>query len=67
MPISDVLINAGLQLPEIPFIEVLGSNGAGLFRQIGPMAAKIAFTASGWVIVSEAVAVFPNGSVTITV
>ena len=40
VPISAVLIRAGLQFPEMPFNEVLGSKGAGLFWQSGPMLAK---------------------------
>jgi hypothetical protein len=40
VPVVNVLIVAGLQVPEIPLIEVVGNNGAALFRHDGPIAEK---------------------------
>ena len=36
-----LLTVAGLQVPVIPFVEVVGSNGAGLPLQIAGTAAKV--------------------------
>jgi hypothetical protein len=36
-----VLIVAGLQVPVNPSMEVAGNAGAAMFRQSGPMAAKV--------------------------
>ena len=41
VPIVAVLIVAGLQIPVIPFVEVIGSAGAVLFRQSGPTAVNV--------------------------
>ena len=41
VPTVDVLIVAGLQVPVTPLVEVRGKAGAVLFRQSGPIAAKV--------------------------
>ena len=40
VPTVAVLIVAGLQVPVIPLVEVVGSAGAALFWHSGPMAAN---------------------------
>ena len=41
VPATAVLIAAGAQVPVIPSIEAAGSEGAGVFWQIGPIAANV--------------------------
>ena len=41
MPNAEVLIVAGLQLPVIRLLEVVGSIGAALLRQSGPIGSKL--------------------------
>ncbi len=44
VPATLVLITAGDQVPVIPLLEVRGSAGAVVFRQIAPIASKIGVT-----------------------
>jgi hypothetical protein len=46
VPAVAVLIVAGLQVPVIPFREVVGSTGAVEPSQIGAMAVKVGITAA---------------------
>ena len=41
VPTVVVFIIAGLQVPVMPFVDVVGSAGAILFRQSGPIALTI--------------------------
>jgi len=46
VPGVDVLIEAGFQVPVIPFMDVTGNTGAVLFRQNGPITVKVGMTAA---------------------
>ena len=37
MPVTDVLMAAGLQVPVMPLLDVAGNTGAVAFTQSGPM------------------------------
>jgi hypothetical protein len=43
-PNADVLITAGLQLPVMPSVEVVGNAGATLFKHNDPIAANVGVT-----------------------
>jgi len=36
VPITDVLMIAGLQVPLMPLLDIVGNTGAGAFRQSEP-------------------------------
>ena len=45
VPAMLVLITTGDQVPVIPLLEVAGSAGAVLFKQMAPIASKVGVTA----------------------
>ena len=55
MPIADVLIVAGLQVPVIPLADVNGSEGATELRQSDPNGLKVGVTIGLTVIVNVVV------------
>lgn len=58
VPMVDVLIVDGFQLPIIPFIDLVGNIGSGELRQSGPIGAKIGVT---WLVIStSSVVVVPH-------
>ena len=58
VPIADVLITAGFQVPVIPLLEVVGKAGAALFWHKGPTCVNVGVTCK--VITTSIVATVPH-------
>ena len=55
VPVADVLIVAGLHVPVIPLLDVVGNVGAVLFWQSGPICVNAGTTCALMVTLSVAV------------
>ena len=56
VPVEEVLIVDGLQVPLMPLVDEVGKAGAVLFWQIGPTCVKVGATPGLTVMVNVAVA-----------
>ena len=55
MPVADVLISAGVQVPVMPLLDAAGNTGATEFTQSGPMAVNTGVICASIVIFNVAV------------
>jgi acetyl-CoA carboxylase carboxyltransferase component len=55
VPVAEVLINAGVQVPVMPLLDIAGNTGAVEFKQSGPMAVKTGVICTSMVIFNVAV------------
>ena len=58
VPAIAVFIEEGFHVPDMPLFDIVGSTGAGEFRQIGPIGVKAGVTAEVvFIVISKVVAV----------
>ena len=55
MPVADVLINAGFQVPVMPLLDIAGNTGATEFTQSGAMVVNTGIICASMVIFNVAV------------
>jgi hypothetical protein len=55
VPVADVLITAGVQVPVMPLLEVAGNIGAEAFKHNGPIVVNTGVICTSMVILSVAV------------
>jgi len=55
VPVADVLITAGVQVPVMPLLDIAGNTGAIEFTQSGPIVVKTGVICTSMVIFNVAV------------